>query len=76
MVDLFQLTLKQDGGVSGKIHDGFADVEQFIGQTTELAPATLDKLKSDPGKNVQLKIELAVTVDAGEPFVKATYKLT
>ena len=52
-----------------KIHDGFADVEQFIGQTTELAPATLDKLKqilSDPGKNLQLKIELAVMVDAGK----------
>ena len=64
--------------VTKSIHDGFGDVEQFIKETNELAPATLDKLKqilSDPMKNVQLKMELAVVIDAGEPFVKATYTL-
>ena len=64
--------------VMKSIHDGFGDVEQFIKETKELAPATLDKVKqilSDPVKNVQLKMELAVVIDAGELFVKSTYTL-
>ena len=64
--------------VMKSIHDGFGDVEQFIKETKELAPATLDKLKqilSDLVKNVQLRIELAAVIDTGEPFVKTTYTL-
>ena len=35
----------------------------------------LKQILSDPVKNVQLKMELAVVIDAGEPFVKSTYTL-
>ena len=51
----------------------FGDVEQFL---KEIAPATREKLKKIvcvPAK--LMKIELAVVVDAGEPFVKSTYIL-
>ena len=44
----------------------------------DLAPATRRKLLgiiSDPQKYTDLKIELAATIDVGEPFVKATYSL-
>ena len=64
--------------VMKKIFEGFPDVEQFVKTSTDLAPATIGKLKhvlEDPAKNVQLKVELASAIDAGEPFVKATYIL-
>ena len=35
----------------------------------------LVQILSDPNKAAQLKIELAITVDACEPFAKATYRL-
>ena len=59
------------------IHDTFGDVCSFL-KHPELPDATSKKLKDiveDPGKCRRLKVELAVTVDAMEPFVRATYTL-
>ena len=56
----------------------FGDVHSFLQEQTELAPATRSKLlkiMADPQKNTRLQIELAAVIDAGEPFVKATYNL-
>jgi len=56
----------------------FGDVEPFLTSHEDLAPVTRQKLLgmlSDPQKKAALKMELAVTVDVGEPFVKATYEL-
>ena len=55
----------------------FGDVVPFM-QETEASPTTCNKLLqllSDKNKSEFLQVELAVVVDAGEPFVKATYKL-
>ena len=46
--------------------------------STDLSPATIGKLKlilEDPAKYFPLKMELAIVIDAGEPFVKTTYTL-
>lgn len=59
------------------MHDLFGDVERFV-TTADLSPATKMKLQSiinNPTHKSQLIIELAITVDAVEPFVKATYFL-
>ena len=56
----------------------FGDVEMLLKCHEDLAPATQRKLLgiiSDPQKYTDLKIELAATIDVGEPFVKATYSL-
>ena len=55
----------------------FSDVKKFL-ERDDLLPATSTKLLQvldDPAKTRKLKIEIATTVDAMEPFVKATYKL-
>ena len=55
----------------------FGDVEKFL-ENYDLPPATSTKLLqvlNDPVKTRKLKIEITTTVDAMEPFVKATYKL-
>ena len=55
----------------------FGDILPFL-QDNDLSPAYRKKalgILNDQQKNVLLQIELAVVVDAGEPFVKATYKL-
>ena len=55
----------------------FGDVEKFL-ENYDLPPATSTKLLqvlNDPVKTRKLKIEIATTVDAMEPFVKAMYKL-
>ena len=55
----------------------FSDVKKFL-ERDDLPPATSTKLLQvldDPVKTRKLKIEIATTVDAMEPFVKATYKL-
>ena len=55
----------------------FGDVEPFL-STQEVGDATRSKLLDiihDSQKCVHLRIELAAAVDAGEPFVKATYRL-
>ena len=59
--------------------DSFADIEQFLHICPhDLAPATVAKLKevlNDQTKSALLKLELAITIDAGEQFVKSTYAL-
>lgn len=62
--------------VMSQIHRSFGDVQQFL-QNSDLPPSRLKLLEilNDPNKHLQLCLELAVTVDAGEPFVKATYRL-
>ena len=55
----------------------YGDVEVFLRQYDQ-APATRQKLLQffqDQQKKAFLEIELAVIVDAGMPFVQATYKL-
>lgn len=50
----------------------------FFEENCELSPATRAKLLSvlhDPLKRASLQIELAVVIDLGEHFVKATYTL-
>ena len=56
----------------------FGDVEIFIQRNEDFASATRSKLLtffSDPQKKALLKVELAVIVDLGVHFVKATYHL-
>lgn len=54
----------------------FGDVPTFIGESSDVAPKSKKKLEqlllTSPK---ELIVELAAVVDAGEPFVKATYKL-
>ena len=56
----------------------FADVLPFLEENPDLAPATRRKLLAilqDTQKSFKLQLELAAVIDAGEPFVKATYNL-
>ena len=56
----------------------FGDVVPFLQTNSDLAPATRAKLLSilnDPQQMCFLQVELAVTIDAGMPFVRATYNL-
>ena len=60
-----------------QVHDLFVDISSFL-RNDELPSATTRKLLSiidDAASLRKLKIELAATVDAMEPFVKATYDL-
>ena len=55
--------------------DTFGDVEGFLHTCPgDLAPAMVAKmrgiLEEDLGKKVSLKLELVITIDAGEQFVK------
>lgn len=58
------------------LHDAFGDVSSFVA-SDELPPSKskLQDILDDPPKNRKLPMELAITIDAGEPFVKATYRL-
>ena len=54
----------------------FADVQPFLETHTVISPATRGKLLSmlsDDEEKKYLMVELAVTIDAAAPFVKATY---
>ena len=56
----------------------FGDIKPFIDENEDIGPATRPKLLhilSDPQKVALLQIELAATIDLGEPFVKACYFL-
>lgn len=56
----------------------FADIEPFLVQNVDIGPKLHPKLLSffsDSQKQAMLRIELATTVDWGEPFVKACYFL-
>ena len=58
------------------LHDAFGDVPSFL-ECEDLPPSKTKLLEilNDPPKNRKLQIELAITVDVGEPLVKATYRL-
>ena len=58
------------------VHDAFGDVKSFL-EHDNLPPSRIQLLEivNDPPNNRKLKMELAITVDAGEPFVKATYRM-
>ena len=61
-----------------KLMELFGDVASFLEANSDLSPATRANLLSvlnDPQQKSYLQVELAVTVDAGMPFVKATYNL-
>ncbi len=54
----------------------FADVLPFV-ENNDLPPSSkkIVDILNDPPKSRKLQMELAITVDFGEPFVKATYRL-
>ena len=58
------------------MHDSFGDVHSFL-QDSNLPPSRLKLLQvlDDLPQCRKLQMELAITIDAGEPFVKATYHL-
>ena len=59
------------------MYDAFGDVCIFL-FNQELPKTTTTKMTNilnSPANSRKLKIELAVTVDAMDPFVRATYKL-
>ena len=54
----------------------FGDVSSFLDKADlPSSKLKLQEILSDPPKNRKLHMELAITVDAMEPFVKATYRL-
>ena len=61
-----------------QLHNRFGDVSEFLRVNTELPAATTNKMVGVldvPSQCRKLKMELAMTVDGMEPFVKATYAL-
>ena len=58
------------------LHDAFGDIPSFV-EEEDLPPSRLklQEILDNPPRNRKLQIEIAITVDAGEPFVKATYRL-
>ena len=63
--------------VMKQMMDVFGDVEPFL-ENTSVSTATVEKLLSvlrNPSEKARLMVELAVTIDTGMPFVKATYNL-
>ena len=58
------------------IHDLFGDVKDFF-DSKELPPskAKIKDILSDDSTNRKLQMEPAITIDAGESFVKSTYVL-
>ena len=58
----------------------FGDIERFLieAEAANVGPQLLPQLQailSDPERLLNLKLELAITIDVGEHFVKATYFL-
>ena len=56
----------------------FGDVQPFLENNQDVAPRVADHLSAiidDPEQLCRLKLELAVLVDIGQHFVKATYDL-
>ena len=63
--------------VLAKLMATFGDVSNML-EEDDISPANASKLRAileDAPKTRKLKMELAVTVDSMEPFVKATYNL-
>ena len=56
----------------------FADIEPFLLENDAIGPSCRPKLLgflNDPRVCATLKVELAATIDCGEPFVKSCYFL-
>ena len=56
----------------------FGDIEPFLQQNDDIGPSVRPKLLSfftDAQRKANLQLEIAMTVDWGEPFVKACYFL-
>ena len=61
-----------------QLMDLFGDLQPFLEEDTSVSPATRGKLLAilqNPQEKAHPMVELAVTIDAGMPFVKATYSL-
>lgn len=58
------------------LHDTFGNIPSFV-EHEDLLPSRLklQEILNDPPKNRKLQVQLAITVDVGEPFVKSTYRL-
>ena len=64
--------------VVNQISDYFADVEPFIREIKDLAPASqahLLEIFDTPEDVAHLKLKIAALIDGGKSFVKATYNL-
>ena len=60
-----------------QVMDLFGDIHPFL-EEASVSLATVNKLLSilqDPQEKKLLQVEIAVTIDAGMPFVRATYNL-
>ena len=56
----------------------FGDVQAFLEENKDIAPANNSKLLSilqNPQDAMSLQVELAITVDVCKPFIEAMYKL-
>ena len=60
-----------------QVHDLFGDIPAFVngGQIPEVTARKLQDILNDQQKLALLKVELAITVDAMEPFVQSIYQL-
>ena len=67
--EVYRQLLEQFGDVAGFLND--AEVENIAPKIV----AQLRAILSDPQRLVDFKLDLAVTIDVGEHFVKATYYL-
>lgn len=58
-----------------QVHDLFADIPAFVngGQIPEVTAHKLQDILNDQQKLPLLTVELAITVNAMEPFVQSTY---
>lgn len=53
----------------------FGDVKPFLEENDDIGPSKMLDVLQNPQKAALLQIELAITIDAGLPFVQATYYL-
>ena len=60
-----------------QVHNSFGDVSSFLNRDDlpTTSSTKLVEILNDPPKCRKLKLELAITVDSMEPFVRTTYNL-
>ena len=60
-----------------QVHDLFGDIPAFVngGQIPEVTARKLQDILNDQQKLALLKVELAITVDAMQPFAQSIYQL-
>ena len=64
--------------VMKQVMEFYRDVEPFLRENNDLSPATREHLMNifdNPDEATDLELELAALIDAGAPFVSATYYL-